>query len=172
MTTLTIIASTDRAGRRTIRRLDNLHTPPLPVHDAAIVDWPEGQDRPDAWQVRPFDTSRALSGSFWGLLFAHLFLLPISYQPALGEQPPSALEPDPTTTSLAHLGLGPDRLGTLRAAARPGTTAAFLLHVDGQDSTLELAFPREEFASMIIRLTADEQRRLYAGFGESHEHAV
>lgn len=159
MTTLTIVTCTAPAARRAVRRLDGLRTDPLPVHDLAIVDWPDGTDRPDAWQARPFGGGAVLSGSFWGLLFAHLFLLPLTHVPGL--QPASAQE----SSSLGHLGLGPEQLAKIRAVTGPGTSTAFLLHDDDHDPG-SAAFGAVPHTRTTIRLTTEEQRRLYAGFGE------
>lgn len=157
MTSLTLVTGSTADGRRSIRRLDSLPSEVLPVRDAAIVDWPLHQDRPDAWQVRPVNQNHVLTGSFWGMLFGHLFLLPLS-----NEVPPA--KHTGLTTSLAHLGFGRDRLETIRSVTRPGTVSAFLLHDDDQHPAESKVF--SSVSHMTMALSLDQHRRLYAAFGE------
>lgn len=70
---------------RSARRLTAAARTSPVLDDAAVVTWPADHRRPLAWQARELAVGHRLSGAFWGLLFAQLFLLPLSLRtpPAL-----------------------------------------------------------------------------------------
>lgn len=152
------------SGRRIVRRLDAFHPRPLPVLDAAVVDWPDEDARPSIWQARPLEDSRALSGAFWGHLFAHLVLMPLSRVDDLKAPAVSTWVED--NGSLSHLGLNPRALGALRAAMVPGTTTIFVLHDTSEEAVVADVLRASPNFSARIELAPIEERRLYAGFGE------
>lgn len=120
------------------------------------------EDRPSAWQVTLVGSGRRrLSGAFWGLLFAHVFLLPISLAS------PHRLERRSADASLSHLGLGPGRLAIIRDLVTPDRSALFVVHADDQSDRLDVAMGRRMAHSAKIRLTPLQSQRLYAGFGET-----
>src|SRR4051794_30491144 len=47
------------------------------IHDAAIVEWPQGQKKPKTRQVDDMRGPMALSGAFWGFLFGLMFFVPL-----------------------------------------------------------------------------------------------
>ena len=49
----------------------------IKVHDAAIVSWADGAKKPKTRQLNSLTGVAALSGSFWGLLFGLIFLVPL-----------------------------------------------------------------------------------------------
>lgn len=161
MTTMTIFSLAPGRGRRAARRLEGFGALRVPVHDAAVVEWPPGAPRPEAWQVVSRHDPLALTGAFWGMLFAHLVLIPLSriQSPALGP----AL-PDP---SLDHLGLTEAALAPVREAVHRGSSALFVLHPDdATDAVLAALAPARTGApAASVRLGEDQQRRLYAAFG-------
>lgn len=123
------------------------------VDDAAVVSWPADALRPTAWQVRSH-RRQGLSGAFWGLLFAHLFLLPLSRLD---------LSTDPAFVadhSMEHLGISADLLDTVRRSVHPGGSALFVL---GHDT----ATMSDDAAVIRVGPTAVQSARLRAGFGES-----
>lgn len=82
MTTLSIwrYDAVDRA-EAALRILERLqHRGRIAIDDAAVIAWGAADRRPRTYQTGAVDGTAALSGSFWGLLFALAFLLP---EPAL-----------------------------------------------------------------------------------------
>jgi len=62
---------------QTLRTLKELQDEGLIVlHDAAIVEWPEGRNKPATRQLQDLVGPGALHGAFWGLLFGLLFFVP------------------------------------------------------------------------------------------------
>lgn len=141
---------------RFVGDVEHLSASDLWLHDAAVVAWPDGAARPIAWQVNRSD-ARRLSGAFWGLLFAHLFLLPLSRDPATG--------PAGADRALDHLGITADVVERLRGRTGTGSVA-FLLHDAEADEAL-IAVPvraGEPATALTIHFTDVQVRRLQAGF--------
>jgi uncharacterized membrane protein len=160
MTTFTVFAFGEGQGERAWRRLEVSSQHPLPVDDAAAVDWPRSEVRPTAWQIGPpGDRRRMLSGAFWGMLFAHLFLIPLSRDESPGPAPAEA------DHSLGLLGISPDQLVALRGPIAPGVSALFVLHDHGQADAVTTTFGAGRDPVAALCLTPLEARRLYAGFG-------
>lgn len=126
----------------------------LTVDDAAIVSWPADRSRPIAWQARDLTADHRLSGAFWGLLFAQLFLLPLSMKLA----PPLAV--DRLDGTLCCLGVEPAFVRTVRDQVVPGRSALFVL---GGDPRTPLESGN---ASASLRLSAEQVARLRAGFDD------
>lgn len=97
---------------RTVERLQTRRI--VTIDDAAVIVWRTGAARPSGYQVGTAAGTAALSGAFWGLLFGHLLLLPMT-----GEQEPIDV--------LDRIGLPDEFLAGARARVVPGTSALFLL---------------------------------------------
>jgi uncharacterized membrane protein len=142
MTTLrTWSFRSDLAAQRAARALAGPDGEVTTVDDAAIISWPSDRRRPLAWQARDLGTEQRLSGAFWGLLFAQLFLLPISWE-LLPTWDPSRLD-----ATLAYLGLDERFVDAVRAQVVAGTSALFVLDSD-------------QAGDVIDHLLADDARRL------------
>lgn len=158
MTTMTIVRGEAGQGQRAARRLEGFAAAPLEVHDAAVVDWPLTDPRPVAWQLTTLHHRLALTGAFWGLLFAHLFLLPLSAgRDGVEHQ---------ADRSLQTLGFDDPLLTAIRAAIGPGSSAVFVVHADTTTQQLPQALPMLTPVLSAIQLTTEESRRLYTGFAE------
>lgn len=160
MTTLTTLRGGAGLGQRAARGLEGPSAAPLEVYDAAVIDWPLSDSRPVAWQITTLHHQLGLTGAFWGLLFAHLFLLPLSVAddgPGVDGQ---------TDRSLRTIGFDGQVLSDIRAAIGPGCSALFVLHADTSTDRMPLALPALAPALAAIRLTSDESRRLYTGFAD------
>jgi uncharacterized membrane protein len=95
MTTLSVyIFDTPHAAERKAQILEARPGHRVSTDDAAVITWPETANRPTAWQASPLGARNTLTGAFWGLLFAHLLLLPLSYS-----EPPTSPSNSPTTPS-------------------------------------------------------------------------
>ncbi|HEY5786048.1 MAG TPA: DUF1269 domain-containing protein [Microlunatus sp.] len=151
--------SSDLAAQRAVRRLAGSPRTAPSFDDLAVVCWPADQRRPLAWQARELSGDRRLSGAFWGLLFAHLFLIPIS----LGAAPsPTA---DHLDDALGAIGVDADFVDTVRDRIVPGTSALFLLDTTAPATTS--AWPPTDAVHLAdLRLTAEQSDRLHAGFDD------
>ncbi len=173
MTTLTVyIFSAPTTAARLARRLEPLRERGLPIHDAAVVEWPVEEHQPRAWQTETISDGRALSGAFWGLLLSQLFLIPLSHP----EPREPLLEGDRT---LVHLGIGMEQLGTIRGLVTPGSSALFLVagqqiaHPDAGRPADQVTATLDKILSSLggkdrrltcVEFTAEQIERLYAGF--------
>ncbi|MBO1334354.1 DUF1269 domain-containing protein [Streptomyces sp. VRA16 Mangrove soil] len=120
----------------------------LQVHDAAVVTWPEGRERPRTKQLNNLAAAGALSGAFWGLLFGLIFFVPLlgAAVGALG----GALG-----GSLADVGIDDDFIAGVRGEVKPGTSALFLLTSDAVVDRVHEALP--EGAAELIRSNLSQQ---------------
>jgi uncharacterized membrane protein len=117
--------------------------------DVAVVMWPRDAERPVAWQEPLPVGPCSLSGAFWGLLFAVLFLLPLT-----------GVEPQQPRGLLARVGLDDRLLQAIATALTPGGSALFLL-----------GDPESPVARLQSVLTRRHARRFVAGLDE-HQSAV
>ncbi len=147
-----------QAAQCKIGRLEARRGRRIAVDDAAVISWPETADRPTAWQASPIGAADVLSGAFWGLLFAHLFLIPLSY----AEQPCIALGQSDET--LAPLGLTAEHLAAVRALVTRGTSAVFALHSDEDLDRLATVLGCDDDKRIEIVLDSHQRHRLLVGF--------
>lgn len=121
---------TSDAAESALRSLERLQTRrAIEFDDVAVVAWAPAARRPHAYQVGSAAGPTELTGAFWGLLFAVLFLLPQA-----GPQ------------GLAEIGLDDGFLTRVRARIVPGTSALFLLGPADLPDRVEavLAYPDSE----------------------------
>ena len=149
----------DLAAQRAARTLAGRAGPELPVDDAAIISWPEDRRRPFAWQARDLGTEHRLSGAFWGLLFAQLFLLPISWEP----QPASS--PARLDETLSYLGLDERFVSDVRAQVVPGTSALFVLDFDAAGELIDHHLT-DAVRRLHVVLSAEQTSRIHAAFDD------
>ena len=151
--------SSDLAAQHAVRRMaGSLRTAPS-FDDLAVVSWPADHRRPFAWQARELSGDRRLSGAFWGLLFAHLFLIPIS----LGAAPwPTG---DHLDGALGAIGVDADFVDTVRDRIVPGTSALFLLDTTSAASAAAWS-PGDAVHLADLRLSPEQSDRLHAGFDD------
>jgi len=98
-------------------------------------------------------------GAFWGLLFAHLFLIPITLAAA-----PSATA-DHLDDALGAIGVDADFVGTVRHRVVPGTSALFLL--DTTSPPMTGTWPPTDAVHLAdLRLSPEQSDRLHAGFDD------
>lgn len=174
MTTLTTYVFPSPATAPLLaRRLEPLRERGLPIGDAAVLEWATDEQQPAAWQTETIRDRDALSGAFWGLLFAHLFLLPLSHVPSAGQR----LRDDHT---LAHIGIGHGEMDTIRGLVTPGSSALFVVAEENaairnepcHTHPVTVAINRSlsglgavEHQTAVIALTPAHTERLYTAFG-------
>ena len=164
MTMITIFTYPVGGAGHAADRLSWVPVSTAAIDDLAVVDWPDSDDRPSAWQATPvIDERHHLTGAFWGLLFGHLFLLPITHGPHTGTGAAfSGAVQDP----LAHLGLGADLLTDVRDQVAPGSSALFVVHADDQAEKVVAVIGRRRRPAVTITMSPSQSSLLYLGFGE------
>ena len=166
-TTLSAWLFSDPGGaQRTAHQIAASGWPVGRIEDAGVVSWPIDQPRPRAWQVRDFGADDRLSGAFWGLLFASLFLLPLSLRAGPVEKASTEGDRDVWVGGgLASLGLDAAFAGAVQHHVVPGTSALFTFNRGGR-STLSPPMPCDAHRVAQQSLTAEQRKFLHVGFGE------
>lgn len=158
------VFASDRGAQRISHRFGRRTGTGLSIDDAGVVSWPLDRARPVAWQARDIAVA-PLSGAFWGLMFASLFLLPISMQSTT-----KLVHDDPDRDSgdiaLHRIGLDAGFLSAVRSSVVPGTSAFFLLV--SSEVSAEVAAAMSAAGSCVARLELSEaqQVQLRAGFDD------
>ncbi|GAA3629976.1 DUF1269 domain-containing protein [Microlunatus ginsengisoli] len=147
----------DTAGRLLPAFEGSPHRPAVRVDDVAVVSWPADRLRPLAWHGCPVDDALVLAGAFWGMLFAEVFLLPLSCPPAGG--------PGPSDGQLAHLGLDAAVVRSLRDLIVADTSAVLVVH-RANAAEIGAALPIRPDPSLTVLLTPEQVGRLRAGFAD------
>jgi uncharacterized membrane protein len=148
MTTLSIwrYDTVDRA-EAALRGLERLqHRGRITIADAAVVAWGADDRRPRAYQTGTAAGTAALSGAFWGLLFALAFLLPA----------PGG--------SAADVGLSDGFLRRLRTRIGPGSSALFVLTDHDAPDELRAALTDHDVELFVHRLDDTQQAALRQAF--------
>jgi uncharacterized membrane protein len=149
----------DLAAQRAARALAGPSGEVTAVDDAAILSWPGDRRRPLAWQARDLGTDHRLSGAFWGLLFAQLFLLPIGWE-LLPNWDPSRLD-----ETLAYLGLDEQFVHAIRAQVVPGTSALFVLDSDAAGNVIDRQLADDTRRLQVV-LSDEQAGRIHAAFDD------
>jgi uncharacterized membrane protein len=92
----------------------------LAIGDSAVVEWPLRSRRPLTYQVGAVSGEAMLTGAFWGLLFAVVFLAPLA----------GLSGPIWPPTGLRRIGLPEALLRQIRERTTPGTSALFVVTED------------------------------------------
>lgn len=164
MTMITIFTYPVGGAEHAADRLSWLPASTAAIDDLAVVDWPADDDRPSAWQATPTGGEHHnLTGAFWGLLFGHLFLLPITHSPHADTATASS---EVVQEPLTHLGMGSDQLMAIRGQVVPGSSAVFVLHADDEAEKVAAAIGRRRRPAVTIELSPSQSSLLYIGFGE------
>lgn len=152
----------DSGAQRAIYRLAGHALRNEDIEDAGAVSWPPDSSRPTAWQVRDLGNDHRLSGAFWGLLFASLFLLPLSLRSTADTDLRPATWP---SEGLVQLGFDAEFAVRVRTTVVSGTSALFILHgsLTTTDAIATL-MPRAAEEVIRLRLTVSQYDRLHAGF--------
>ena len=95
----------------------------IKVHDAAVVSWPAGREEAQDPQLNGLAGTRALAGSFWGLLLGFIFFVPL-----LGAAVGAAT--GALAGSMRDVGIDDDFITTVRDQVTPGTSALFVMSSD------------------------------------------
>jgi uncharacterized membrane protein len=100
----------------------------IKVHDAAVVEWPEGKKKPRTRQLHSLAGAGAMGGAFWGFLFGLLFFVPL-----LGMAVGAAT--GALSGALADVGIDDSFIDEVRSKVTPGSSALFVMTSDAPSST-------------------------------------
>lgn len=132
----------------------------IQIHDAAIVTWPEGKNKPKTQQLHNLAGMGALGGAFWGMLFGLIFFIPLIGL-AIGAGMGALMG------SMGDVGIDDNFIKQVREKVTPGTSALFLLTSDVVvDRVLEAVkgIPMELVST---NLSAEQEQKLRAAFEET-----
>ncbi|MFN2273272.1 MAG: DUF1269 domain-containing protein [Anaerolineales bacterium] len=131
----------------------------IEVRDAAIVEWPEGRNKPKTRQAVSVIGGGALSGSFWGMLFGLIFFVPL-FGMAVGAAV-GAL-----SGMFTDYGIDDDFIKSVREEITEGTSALFLLTGDMSVDRVHEALKGKMGTLIRSNLSNEQQEKLQAAFGE------
>lgn len=131
----------------------------IKIHDAAIVEWPEGRKKPKTRQLNNLAGAGALGGAFWGLLFGLLFFVPL-----LGAAVGAAT--GALVGSLTDVGIDDKFIDSVKQSVTPGTSALFVMSSGAvQDKVLD-AFAGTKAELVHTNLSEADEKALREAFGE------
>lgn len=162
MATLTVwkFHSADGA-EQAVEKLGQLQRQELiKVHDAAVVEWPEGKKKPRTRQLHSLAGAGAMGGAFWGFLFGLLFFVPL-----LGMAVGAAT--GALSGALADVGIDDSFIDEVRSKVTPGSSALFVMTSDAVVDKVTDAFRGTEMELLQTNLSGDQEQQLRAAF--AHE---
>ena len=164
MATLTVWKFDNSGGaEKAIEVLQRLQKGELiKVHDAAIVEWPEGKRKPKTRQLNDLAGAGALGGAFWGLLFGLLFFVPL-----LGMAIGAGM--GALTGSMTDVGIDDSFIKRMRDEIQPGTSALFLLTTGAVVDKVRTAFTGQDIVLVESNLSHEQEDRLREVFAEEDE---
>jgi uncharacterized membrane protein len=151
---------TPQGADHALSKLEKLHSEVLlQLHDAAVVSWEPGHQKPKTRQLHDAKGAGALGGAFWGMLFGLIFFVPL-LGAAIGAAGGALFG------SLRQVGISEAFIGDVRSKVTPGTSALFALTSDAVIDRVAEEF-RDTRAELIRTNLSDEQdAQLREAFGE------
>jgi uncharacterized membrane protein len=133
----------------------------LLLHDAAVVEWEPGDNKPRTRQLGSGPVAAgALGGGFWGLLFGLIFFMPL-----LGAAIGAAT--GLLAGALADVGIDDTFINRVRDSVTPGSSALFVLTSDGALDRIHDAFVDGPHGALIFTdLTQEQEAALRTVFAE------
>ena len=132
----------------------------ITIQDAAVVSWPQGNKKPKTSQMANTAASGALGGAFWGMLFGLLFFVPflgLAIGAAMGAM----------TGHFADYGIDDNFIKSVREQVTEGTSALFLMSANATEDKVADAFKGAHMQLIKSNLTAEQEAKLNADFGET-----
>ncbi|MEZ4664579.1 MAG: DUF1269 domain-containing protein [Caldilineaceae bacterium] len=160
MVTLSVLKfATPDGAEQALESVQNLQAQQLiTLHDAAVVTWPAGEERPKTRQLVDMPWIGALDGAFWGMLFGLLF-----FSPLLGAAIGAMM--GVLNGLLADVGIDDSFIEQVRGKITAGTSALFLMTSDAvEDKVLESAKQLPKFEIIATNLPNAEEDKLRAVF--------
>ena len=161
MTTLTVLKFQTADGAEKalelIKSLSKQHL--INLHDAAIVTWPEGKNKPKTKQLTSMAGIGALDGAFWGMLFGLIFFVPL-----LGAAVGAGL--GALFGSMTDVGIDDDFITSVKDKVTEGTSALFLMTSDAVQDRVVDALKEIDFEIVTTNLSQEEEDKLREAFGD------
>jgi uncharacterized membrane protein len=132
------------------------------LHDAAIVTWPQGKNKPKTKHLGDLKGVGAMSGAFWGLLFGLIFTIPI-----FGLVAGAAL--GALSGSMTHLGINEDFIKSVRSKVTEGTSALFLMTSGAVEDRVVEAMKQFKFEIIATNMSKEQEQKLHEAFAEEKE---
>ena len=129
----------------------------ITLHDAAIVTWPDGRNKPKTKQLANLAGAGALDGAFWGMLFGLIFFVPffgMAVGAALGA----------LSGKFSDYGIDDDFIKSVQNQVTEGTSALFLMTSDAVMDKVADAFEGVEFELIASNLSKEQEDELRAAF--------
>jgi uncharacterized membrane protein len=151
---------TPRGADDALAKLDKLHHElVIELHDAAVVSWEPGRNKPKTRQLHSATGIGVLGGAFWGLFFGVIFFVPIIGL-AVGAAGGAIYG------LLSQAGISDAFMADVRRKITPGTSALFVHSSDEVVDKLAAEF-RDTNAELVRTNLSDEQEeRLRQAFSE------
>ena len=159
MATLSVLKfdTSEGAGAR-LTKLEALQKQQLiTIQDAAIVTWPQGKTKPKTQQLHSLTGQGALMGSFWGLLFGLIFVVPFL---GLAGAAMGAL-----AGKFTDYGIDDNFIRQTRDKVTEGTSALFLLTSGAVVDKVVEAMKGQTFEILSTNLPQEKEDELRAAFG-------
>jgi uncharacterized membrane protein len=131
----------------------------ITIHDAAVVAWPPGAKKPKTRQLDGLAGTRALAGSFWGLLLGFIFFVPL-LGAAVGAATGALAGP------MRDIGIDDDFINTVRDQVTPGTSALFVISSDAVLTKVRHVFADEHAELIETNLDSAQEAKLAEVFAE------
>ncbi len=129
----------------------------IEVHDAAIVTWPDGKNRPKTKQLVSLIGAKALDGAFWGMLFGFIFFVPffgLAVGAAMGA----------LSGKFADYGINDQFIKSVQEKVTKGTSALFLLTSKAVMDKISDAAKDLEFELIYTNLSQEQETELRNSF--------
>jgi uncharacterized membrane protein len=141
-------------------KLERLHSELLlSLHDAAVVSWEVGRNKPKTRQLHSAAGAGALGGAFWGMLLGLIFFVPV-LGAAIGAASGALFG------SFKDVGISDAFIGDVRRKVTPGTSALFALTSDTVFDKVAEEF-RDTNAELIrTNLSDEDEARLREAFAD------
>jgi uncharacterized membrane protein len=161
MTTLTVLKfDTTDGAEKSLDLIKNLTRQQLiTLHDAAIVTWPAGKNKPKTQQLTSMAGLGAMQGAFWGMLFGLLFFVPF-----LGMAVGAAM--GALTGAFADVGIDDNFIKSILDQVTEGTSALFLMTSGAVEDKVADALKGIRFELIASNLTKEQEDKLRAVFAE------
>ena len=129
------------------------------IHDAAIVEWPEGRKKPKTRQVDDMTGPMAMTGAFWGFLFGIIFFAPL-----IGAAIGAGI--GGFAGSREHVGIDEEFINSVKSAVTEGTSALFLLSSTAVTDRVRQRFIGTNLHLIATNLGDAEEAQLREAFGQ------
>lgn len=163
MATLSVLKFNDPYGAdRVLIALQGLQERELiTLEDAAVVSWPQGNNKPTTRQLHSTAGTGALGGAFWGFLFGLIFFVPF-----LGAAIGAGM--GALSGSLADVGISDDFIKEVREKVTEGTSALFALTsgATAPDKVID-ELKQYDFEIISTNLPEEQEKQLREAFAQA-----